>query len=241
MLMAGNAFADVKEEERFEFKLDKGGRISLENINGDVSVVGGKGKMVEVVAYKQAGTQEYLDAIEIHVKATDEVIFIETEHPSSNKKSKWGRNSSGSVSYVLTVPASVSLDSVETVNGDVEISGVSGDVSAATVNGDVEASDLQADASLETVNGSLDAFFVTFDGAQKAELETVNGRTTVSLPADADFSVKAESVMGGINVDDFNLKVEKGFVGRSLDGEVGGGSARLSLDTVNGSIRIRSH
>ena len=98
LLMAGSAFADVKEEERFEFALDAGGRISLENINGDVSVVGGKGKMVEVIAYKKAGTQEYLDAIEIIIEASDDVIFIETEHPDNDRNSSWGRNSNGSVS-----------------------------------------------------------------------------------------------------------------------------------------------
>jgi hypothetical protein len=34
------------------------------------------------------------------------------------------------------------------------------------------------------------------------------------------------------------LEPEKGFVGRDLSGEIGDGAARVSLDTVNGSIRI---
>ncbi len=57
--------------------------------------------------------------------------------------------------------------------------------------------------------------------------------------ADASARVVAETVNGSIDADDFGLEVEKGFVGRDLDGEIGGGDARISLDTVNGSIRIK--
>jgi DUF4097 and DUF4098 domain-containing protein YvlB len=239
--MAGAAVADVKEEERFEFKLDAGGRISLENINGNVRVTGGSGNMVEIIASKKAGKQKYLDELEIIIKATDEAIFIETDHPDSSGWLNWGNDSNGSVSYQLNVPADVVLDTIETVNGDVEISGVIGDVNAESVNGDVEATGLSADVEMETVNGSLDAVFVRFDGNQKAEFSTVNGRATASLPADASFSVNAETINGSIDTGSFGLEAEKGFVGWDLDGEVGSGSARLSLDTVNGSIRIRSH
>jgi DUF4097 and DUF4098 domain-containing protein YvlB len=50
--------------------------------------------------------------------------------------------------------------------------------------------------------------------------------------------VEAETVNGSISADDFGLEAEKGFVGRDLSGEIGGGDARISLDTVNGSIKI---
>jgi hypothetical protein len=46
-------------------------------------------------------------------------------------------------------------------------------------------------------------------------------------------------VNGSIDAEDFGLEPEKGFVGRDLAGEIGGGDARISLDTVNGSIKIR--
>ena len=55
-------------------------------------------------------------------------------------------------------------------------------------------------------------------------------RTTIPPPA--------ETVNGSIDADDFGLEPEKGFVGRDLDGTIGDGDARISLDTVNGSIRI---
>jgi DUF4097 and DUF4098 domain-containing protein YvlB len=66
----------------------------------------------------------------------------------------------------------------------------------------------------------------------------VNGKITLVLPANASARVEAETVNGSINADDFGLEPEKGFVGRDLSGEIGGGDARISLDTVNGSIKI---
>jgi len=60
----------------------------------------------------------------------------------------------------------------------------------------------------------------------------------IKLPADASARINAETVNGSIKASDFGLKVEKGYVGRELDGQIGGGDARISLDTVNGSIHI---
>jgi DUF4097 and DUF4098 domain-containing protein YvlB len=137
------------------------------------------------------------------------------------------------------VPAGVSLDAIETVNGDVRIRAVSGTVKAGTVNGGLEVENLSADVSLETVNGTITADFDTLGADQRVDAEAVNGRIELLLPADASARVNAETVNGSIDADDFGLEPEKGFVGRDLSGEIGGGDARISLDTVNGSIKIR--
>ena len=240
-LFSATALADVSEELTWSFELADGGRIVLENINGDVEVTGGDGKQVEIIAVKRAGSQEYLDGIEIEIEHSADTIRIETRHPDSGIKRmfSWGGDGSGSVHYTLKVPAGANLDGVESVNGDVSIAGVDGVIRAGTVNGAVTVSDIASDANLETVNGSVNASFRRLGGQQKANCESVNGKVTVTLPADTSASVTAETINGGINGDDFGLKVNKGFIGRDLEGEIGDGSARLSLDTVNGAIKIR--
>jgi DUF4097 and DUF4098 domain-containing protein YvlB len=75
-------------------------------------------------------------------------------------------------------------------------------------------------------------------GGQRVSADAVNGKIVLVLPADASARVEAETVNGSIDADDFGLEPEKGFVGRDLSGEIGGGDARISLDTVNGSINI---
>ena len=231
--------ADVKETEEMTYEVDPGARISLENINGDITVTGGAGDTVKVVAHKKAGEQKYLDELKIVVDADKDYIRIETRHPKQEGGwFNWGGDSKGSVAYELNVPTDVTLDTIETVNGDVTIRAVDGTVKASTVNGGLDVVDLVGDVKLETVNGDISAVFKTLGGDQRVDAETVNGKIQLSLPPDASARVTAETVNGSIDADDFGLEPEKGFVGRDLSGRIGSGEARVSLDTVNGSIRI---
>jgi len=234
------AVADVTKTEEYSFTVDPGARVSLENINGGIRVSGYAGDTVNVTAHKKADKQEYLDKLEVIIDASDDYVRIETRHPKNTGSwLSWGDGGGGSVSYELVVPAGVDLDSIETVNGDVEIEAVDGDVKASTVNGTLTVSGLAADVSLETVNGSVTASFGRLGEGQRVNAEAVNGKITLVLPADASARIQAETVNGGIDADDFGLKAEKGFVGRDLSGDIGAGEARISLDTVNGSIRIK--
>jgi len=239
LLAASAAVADVTEEVNMSFRLNPGGRISLENINGDVTVTGGSGDAVELTALKKANSQKYLDGIEILVDASEDAIRIDTKHPNSDGFWNWGNDGGGGVTYTLSVPAHVNLDTIESVNGDIRISGVLGIVKAETVNGGIEATDLSDNARLETVNGTVEAEFSSLTGGQRVDCETVNGKISIALPANADASISAETVNGGIDGGDFGLETNKGFVGRDLNGKVGDGSARVNLNTVNGAIKIR--
>ncbi|MEE8495945.1 MAG: DUF4097 family beta strand repeat-containing protein [Xanthomonadales bacterium] len=240
LLTSGYLSAKVTEEESYSFELSEGGRLSVSNVNGSITVTGGSGDSVEIVAIKTADNQKALDGIEIEITNTADSIEIETDLPNS---SRWfgGGNNGASVTYEIKVPASTNLDSVETVNGHVEVGGVLGDVQAESVNGSLDLSGLAANASLSTVNGSIDASFSRLEGQQKVKAETVNGRVTIRIPKDSDVDISADTLNGGINARDFGLETKKGFVGSDLNGSIGSGSARLNIDTVSGSIKIRSN
>jgi DUF4097 and DUF4098 domain-containing protein YvlB len=238
LLATGSLFASVTEEKTFSFKLNDGGRFSIANVNGSMVVTGGQGDSVEIIATKKADNQKDLDKIEIKISNTPDEIVVETDLGESNH---WfsHNNNSGSVSYEVIVPVGTRLDSVETVNGSVNISGVSGKVVAESVNGDLEIGDLEGDVDLSTVNGSIDASFAMLGGQQRVKVETVNGRVTVNLPGEADVEINADTLNGGINASDFGLESDKGFVGSDLNAKIGTGSARLNIDTVNGAVKIR--
>ena len=240
LLATGSLFASVTEEETFSFKLNDSGRFSLSNVNGSVVVTGGGGNSVEIVATKKADNQNDMDNIEIKISDSADEIIVETK---IGKSDGWfSRNSgSGSVRYEIIVPVGTLLDSVETVNGNVSISGVSGKVVAESVNGDLEVSDLAGDVGLSTVNGRIEAEFSTLGDQQRVKVETVNGRVTINLPEDADVDISADTLNGGIDASDFGLETDKGFVGSDLNGKIGNGSARLNIDTVNGGIKIRKN
>lgn len=239
LLASGSLFASVTEEQTYTFELDDGGRFSLSNINGSVTVTGVRGDSVEILAIKKADNQADLDNIEINISNSAREVSVETEVGNSKSWFSFGNNS-GEVRYEVTLPAGSLLDCIDTVNGDVSISGVTGEVVAESVNGDIEIQGLADDATLSTVNGSIDAEFTKLEGNQSVKAETVNGRVTITLPGDADVKISADTMNGSINARDFDLETEKGFVGSDLNGDVGGGNARLNIDTVNGSVKIRS-
>ena len=141
VLAASSVSADVTEEQTFSYTLDEGGRVSVENVNGSVTVVGGSGNEVEIVAVKKGNSQEIIDEIQIIIDHSAAAIRIETEFPDKGVSGwfSWGDGDKGSVSYTITVPDSTNLESVESVNGSLEISGVYGVVKASTVNGGIKA------------------------------------------------------------------------------------------------------
>lgn len=232
--------ADVRKTEEMTFEVAPGARISLENINGDITVTGENTNQVHVIAHKKADNEKYLDGIEINVQANEDEIQIETEHPDSNSFFNWGDGNGGSVTYELTVPFDSELDDITSVNGEIVITGVTANVRAETVNGSISVKGLEADGRFETVNGGITAQFNVAGEGQKISAEAVNGGITLILPSNASARVSADTVSGSIKAGDFGLEADKGFVGQSLEGSIGNGDARLSVDTVNGSIRIKS-
>jgi len=241
VLFSGSLMADVTATEEHQFTLNDNARISIENVNGDIDIKAASGSEATLIVHKKADNQKDLDSLKVEIDSDENFLRVEVRRVDNDRGIfNWNRGGSGQVSFELAVPMNADLEDIETVNGEINIAGIRGPVNASTVNGELELTGLQNDAELETVNGSIDAQFDSLAGDQRVTASAVNGRITIRLPADADARVKADTLNGGIDVDDFNLDVEKGVVGKDVDGAIGSGSARLSIDTVNGSIKLRA-
>jgi len=94
------------------------------------------------------------------------------------------------------------------------------------------------DASGNTVNGSVTAV-VRGQGQGPLRFRTVNGSVTVSLPKQLDADLEAETVNGAIETD-YPITVTGRLTPRRLNGRIGQGGRSLRLETVNGSIHIRT-
>jgi len=233
------ALADVSKTEEYNFEIKEGGRISLSNVNGDVSIEGTDGRQVHIVATKTADTQKYLDGMKIEIDASASAISIETRYPGSGGLFNKGSNDKGSVEYKLTVPRDVELDTIDTVNSDVVVNGVTGAISTESVNGKLHVTGVSGNVKTDTVNGNIDMEFVQLGSGQRVSVDAVNGRVVLRLPLNASAQVSAETLNGSIDADDFGLTPDSGFVGHDLDGQIGSGDARVSIDTVNGSVAIK--
>lgn len=232
----------IEDAERFDqtYPLSAGGRVAVSNVNGSITVETWDRAEVKVEAVKTADDKERLADITIKVDARADSVKIETEYESRRLDGRnWKNYGKMSVDYKLTVPRGAALDEIETVNGSVTITNASNVTKASAVNGQVKAFNLSGAAELSTVNGTVEATFDTIVPGGRIDLETVNGTVLLTLPSDANATVKADTVNGKIE-NEFGLPVRKGqYVGRDLYGRLGSGDTRINLSSVNGALSIK--
>lgn len=234
---------ELRQEFHQTYPLSSTGRVSVENLNGEVRIAVWDRSEVQVDAVKRAFKQERLDEAKIEVDSGAETIRIRTDYPdwdqrfSDNERSRM--NNPAIVDYSITVPRKARLESIDLVNGSLEINGVEGDVKASSVNGRVIARGLLGVAKLSTVNGGLEATFASLDSARPVSLNSVNGSVTLIVPSDANAVVRAGTVHGPIS-NDFGIPVHHGdYVGHELYGQIGSGGPSIKLGNVNGRIMIK--
>lgn len=237
----GETGEELREEFHQTYPLSPTGRISLENINGGVQIKVWDQASVQVDAVKKAYRQNRLNEAKIEVNATEENIKIKTEYPYKNQTFRSDErryDNPAIVEYSLTVPRKAILESIELVNGSIDIDGVEGNVKASSINGRLNARGLVNEVRLSTINGELTATFTQLDETKPIALGSINGSVTLVIPSNANAAIRAETVHGGIS-SDFGLKVKHGeYVGHSLDGQLGTGGPRIKLSNINGGIKI---
>src|SRR6476660_4487738 len=163
--VAGDLGEEFREEFHQTYPLSATGRVGLENINGGVQIKVWDRAAVQVDALKKANRKERLAEVRIEVNSTEDNLSIKTEYPDWNQTYRGNDryDNPATVEYTLTVPRKAALESIELVNGSLDIDGAEGSVKASSINGRVGASNLSGDARLSTINGSLKATFTQLD------------------------------------------------------------------------------
>ena len=100
------------------------------------------------------------------------------------------------VRFTVELPRNVPVNA-STVNGGLEIDGVSAPVEAATVNGRIAVSTSAGPVQATTVNGSIEANMQSLTGGD-VRLTTVNGSVSAGLPVQLNAEIDAET--GAITV-----------------------------------------
>ncbi|HFE63005.1 MAG TPA: hypothetical protein ENK14_01145 [Caldithrix sp.] len=235
-------------EEKFKKQIEfsPGGFISLENTNGRIEVEGWDKDMVMIEAGKQVKAssrrkaEHYMDQVKIEINRVGDELIITTRLPKSHGGGllDWifGDHVSTSVQYKLFVPRKSDLK-LETTNGAVYLTDVSGRIRLETTNGKIRAGQISGRVNAETTNGSVKVEFDEVDPESDMEFHTTNGSIKVYLPADVRCTVRAKTTNGSIETD-FPLEVRGKYNSKRLRGDINGGGPRLDLRTTNGCIKI---
>jgi DUF4097 and DUF4098 domain-containing protein YvlB len=157
------------------------------------------------------------------------------DHPDGFWEWLNGNRIDHSVTYRIMVPQNCNL-SIETVNGEINITGTTGELKLETTNGAIEATGTSGAVRAATTNGSIDVELLQAQ-ASPMSMETTNGKITLRVPASFRANVDASTTNGSIRTDlpiTINGKLDR----NSLRGQINGGGPELELETTNGSIHI---
>jgi TM2 domain-containing membrane protein YozV len=233
--------------ESFPFNPD--GRFSLDNMNGRVEIHGWGSNTVAIHAFVHGRTAEGVSAIQVNITPGLDRAVVHTQRLSDDTYSLWGwlranaglRNNT-SVDYLVRVPQGSRLENLSSVNGDLTIDGITGDIDASNVNGSTRIKDAVGNLKLNSVNGRIDAEMSALTNGQQVSLHAVNGELELALPANPNADFSANSVNGSITSAFPGLQAKREFPGgNSLKGTLGAGGATVKAATVNGSINITVH
>lgn len=224
-----------------------GTTLEIRGVNGDIEAVAASGGEAQVTATKTARRSDPAD-VSIQVVEHDGGVTICAVYPASRRDHGENRCASGddyhmntndndvSVHFVVKVPRGVHF-SGETVNGDVDATGMPADASARTVNGSVNLT-AAGRAEAATVNGSLRVTMGRADFSDGAHFSTVNGGVELTLPAGVNADLNVKTVNGDIT-SDFPVTITGKFGPKRIRGTLGKGGPDLEIETVNGDITLR--
>jgi len=222
---------DHVEETR---ALETDGRFSLENVNGRIELTTWSKPEVRIEADRAAVDESALERLQVDISGEGREVEVRTRHQTTGIFPFGGAG--GKVDYRVTVPSGARVR-LATVNGPIEVEGVTGGLRVEAVNGGVTMRDVGGAVEAATVNGGIDARYSAAPREGDHRFETVNGGIEVSLPDGTTGRLQATTVNGSISCE---LPIEEARKSRRrLEGRLGPGPGSFEIETVNGSVHVR--
>lgn len=228
-------------------------RFEVTALQGDVEIVKGKDKTVEVTVDGRVSN--------ITIEVSGDHVELEFDGMEFLRQ--------GNVRVAL--PAGSTVE-VEAINGAVTVTGLGGDVSIEAVQGDVTVTGAE-DVEIEAVSGDVTATGITgrldvetvSGGARlettggRVEVETVSGNIQIHGPCAKGCRIDAESLSGVVELhltksSSFELDFETfsgslddqlgaevsggGIRGKEYRGRYGKGGGRIDVSTYSGTLRL---
>ncbi|HMB26721.1 MAG TPA: DUF4097 family beta strand repeat-containing protein [Blastocatellia bacterium] len=245
LLLSLNAAA---QDFRKSYEIGQGGSISVRNVSGDVTVTGYEGSAVLVLGFKEGPDR---DRVSVEDNSAGNNVDVRARYPENC-------DCNASIRFEVKVPrANYKFDPISSVSGDVEVTGVSGDlrakstsgnvtvkgvtgaVNANSTSGNVHVGEITGTVSGKSTSGNVEVEIMQLGGAGDMEFASTSGDVRVKLPANLDADVRMSTTSGGLKTD-FPLTIEepeRGH-GRRAAGRVGGGSRNLRLSSTSGSVSL---
>ena len=206
--------------------------MTVENVQGEISVEGWDRAEVEITAAKiSSGRGDHLDDVRVLTELGPGSLKFRTVYPAHPDEPV-------RVNYRLHVPRQVRLPSLRTLEGNITVRHVEGSVDARTLSGDIVQTDVTGRVVARALTGSiLVSLRALPSGTAPLLLDTVNGNIVLLLPPRSNADLELSTVAGTIEGNyAFQISSVPGDSIRRT--RVGLGGVTISLRTVRGSIHV---
>jgi hypothetical protein len=252
-------------QQTLQFAQAAGRTLDVRTIEGAITVEAYDGHDVEILVNKSisAETQDDLRAAEREVildtsedaKAMRAIVRYPDQQACGERSDH--RHQGSELHYdvrydfTIRVPRDTRLELCTINEGNIVAKGTQGDFLLRTVNGRITMTDVAGSGQATTVNGRVTASFVSAPSAPSL-FKTVNGDVILTMTDSLAADLRMKTFNGGLYTDfDVQMlptialvKTERHdgmFVYRSMGFttvRAGGGGPELTLDTVNGDVRV---
>ena len=244
--VAGVAAAQTEELVRV-IAMEPGGRFTLGNLGGEITVTGVDGDHLTIRATKRvagrgSATADALDGVEIDIEERGNRVVVETDYARRRRSflQSLGNLLGGgkrepfvAVDYRVTVPRGTAV-AVESFDGDVTVEGVDGETHVKTVSGDGRLASLARLVGVETFSGDLEIADVRGDDVLTAE--TVSGRIDIERVRAPRLQVKSFSGAVALQgVESRRVEVETVSGSVTFDGALAA-DGRYEFQSHSGSV-----
>jgi hypothetical protein len=243
-----------------------GSELRVRNLAGNITVTRATGNVVEIRGEKQWRDGNSADVRFELVRDGNDVTICAVwfngrcesgSDYNTGDSGRRGRNQSTDVTvrFTIALPAGVRL-SASGVSSDVSVTGATAGVSAASVSGNVSVSEsagsinaasvsgnVEVDADrvgalkANSVSGHVNANIRSLVGSEALSFNSVSGSVTVSLPADVGAEIEMATLSGTMR-SDFPITTHGTNRRGSIQGTIGDGGRKVTVNTVSGSVTL---
>lgn len=231
----------LEEVSEKVYTLEPNADVSIQNRDGAILVYGSDTDQLRVRATKKAYTRERLGQIAIEVSRTEGSFSVSTKIPQPRK---WAfSDRSGTVDYVIVLPVSTGVSTLDLNAGEVLLDGVRlRELHARLGDGRMFARNCFTNLDLTMNRGTLTVAYDWWEEEKmSARAKIAQGNAWVWAPSDAAFHLLAAVTHGNV-VNDFNdvpLSAPPFADGMKVDQIInGGGQAAVEVRVEEGNIRI---
>lgn len=233
------------------YRLTTDGQINIQNVSGNITVTGYDGEGVIV-----RGTKEGRDAerVDVEDKSTDNHIDLRARYErcrncsidaSINFQVQVPRAARYRIGKLSTASGNIEVTGVSgevivnTASGDLLISGVEGAVKASTASGTVRVKEVAGPVNASSASGDVNVEITRLEGTDNMTFSSASGDVNVKAPSNLDAQVVMSTASGSVKTSfPIDVKRDEHGGGESARGRIGSGARLLRISSASGNVSL---